>query len=374
MVYERLVSHAANTNDQDIMRRREFTTTLLGGAATLAAWPLGSGAQGADAGMNRRKFLAAAAAVSTWPLSARAQAAVPVIGFVGGASPELFADPLRAFRLGLKQTGREETRDFTVEERWARGRNDLLPGLVAELVTRQVNIIVPVTTPAALAAKAATKTIPVVFAIGSDPVKDGIVPSLNRPGRNVTGVTALTSELGPKRLEIIAQLAPGAALAVLVNPHNAALSDNQSADLQAAARTLGRNLHVVGAGTESELQDAFASLERLRPGGLVISADGFFTSHSEQLAMLALRYRLPTIYQNRAFVRAGGLMSYGASTAEAWRLAGVYAGRILAGEPVSDLPVQQASKVELAINLKTAKALGYEISPALLARADEVIE
>lgn len=324
--------------------------------------------------MQRREFLASIAVAATWPLSARAQYKIPVIGFVGGASPELFADSLRAFRQGLKEAGREETRDFTIEERWARGRNEQLPELIAELTARQVSVIVTVTTPGALAAKAATKTIPVVFAIGSDPVKDGIVPSLNRPGGNVTGVTALTSELGPKRLEIVAQLAPGAGLAVLINPYNAALAENQSGELQVAARTLGRELHVVRAGTESELEDAFASLDRLRAGGLVISADGFFTSHSERLAMLALRHKLPAIYQNRALVRAGGWMSYGASTADAWRLAGVYAGRILTGEQVSDLPVQQASKVELAINLKTAKALGISIPPALLVRADEVIE
>jgi putative ABC transport system substrate-binding protein len=327
----------------------------------------------ADAGMNRREFLASAVAAS-WPLPARAQTAIPVIGLLGGASPELFADPLRAFRQGLQETGREEARDFRIEQRWARGRNELLPGLAAELVARQVNVIVTVTTPGALAAKAATTTIPVVFAIGSDPVKDGIVPALNRPGGNVTGVTALTSELGPKRLEIIAQLVPEASLAVLVNPSNAALAENQSTELLAAARTLRRDLHVLRAGTESELQDAFASAGRLRAGGVVISADGFFTSHSEQLAMLALRHRLPAIYQNRAFVRAGGLMSYGASTADAWRLAGIYAGRILNGEQVGDLPVQQASKVELAINLKIAKAIGVTVPPALLARADEVIE
>jgi putative ABC transport system substrate-binding protein len=324
--------------------------------------------------MNRREFLASAAAAASWPLPARAQSAVPVIGLLGGASPELFADPLRAFRQGLTETGREEARDFGIEERWARGRNDLLPGLAAELVARQVKIIVTVTTPGALAAKAATTTIPVVFAIGSDPVKDGIVPNLNRPGGNVTGVTALTSELGAKRLEIIGQLVPEASLAVLINPSNAALAETQSAELQAAARTLGRDLHVLHAGTESGLEDAFASAERLRAGGLVISADGFFTSHSERLATLALRHKLPAIYQNRAFAHAGGLMSYGASTADAWRLAGLYAGRILNGEQVADLPVQQASKVELAINLRTAKTIGVTMPPALLARADEVIE
>ena len=324
--------------------------------------------------MNRREFLANAAATASWPLLARAQNILPVIGFVGGASPELFADAFRAFRQGLKETNHEEGRDFTIEERWARGRNERLAGLVAELVTRQVKVIVTVTTPGTLAAKAATNMIPVVFAIGSDPVKDGIVPNLNRPGGNVTGVTALTSELGPKRLEIIGQLVPQAGLAVLVNRYNAALAENQLGDMQAAAQTLGRDLHVLHAGTESEMEDAFASADRLGVGGLVISADGFFTSNSERLAMLALRHSLPTIYQNRAFVRAGGLMSYGASTSDAWRLAGVYAGRILSGEQVADLPVQQASKVELAINLKTAKALGVNVPALLLARADEVIE
>jgi putative ABC transport system substrate-binding protein len=263
----------------------------------------------------------------------------------------------------------------TVEERWAEGRNDRLPELAADLVSRKVDVIVTVTTPGALAAKAATASIPVVFAIGSDPVKDGIVPSLNRPGGNVTGITALTSELGPKRLELMSEIVPQATtFAVLVNRRNPKLAESQTEELQTAAARLKRKLHILDAGTEPELEAAFAQLNTTTAGALIISADGFFTSHSRQLAALAIQHHIPAVYQNRGFAEAGGLVSYGASTADAWRLAGVYAGRILRGEHPADLPVQQATKVELILNAKTAKALGLTMPPSVLARADEVIE
>jgi putative ABC transport system substrate-binding protein len=310
-----------------------------------------------------------------WPLAGRAQQPIVMVGLLGCASPALFAGPLRAFRGGLAEAGAAESRNLTIEERWAEGRNDRLADLVADLVSRKVDVIVTVTTPGALAAKATTSTIPIVFAIGSDPVKDGIVPSLSRPGGNVTGVTALTSELGPKRLELMSEIAPQAAsFALLVNRRNPKLADSQTTELQTAAARLKRELHILDAGTEAELDAAFAKLKTANAQALIISADGFFTSHSRQLAALAMQYRIPAVYQNRSFAEAGGLVSYGGSTADAWRLAGVYAGRIIRGEHPADLPVQQATKVELILNSKTAQALGLAVPPSVLARADEIIE
>jgi putative ABC transport system substrate-binding protein len=305
--------------------------------------------------VRRRDFLAGAAGWATvWPFAGRAEQSIAVIGFLGGATPALFAGPLRAFRAGLAEAGVAEGSNVTIEERWAEGRNDRLPDLAADLVSRKVDVIVTVTTPGALAAKAATPTIPIVFAIGSDPVRDGIVLSLRRPGGNVTGVTAL--------------------IALLVNRRNRQLADSQTAELQAAAARLKRELHVLNAGTDAELDVAFAQLQATKAQGLIISADGFFTSHDRELAALAIQHRIPAVYQNRSFAEAGGLVSYGASTAEAWRLAGVYVSRMLRGEHPADLPVQQATKVELILNGKTAKALGLSMPPSLLARADEVIE
>ena len=326
--------------------------------------------------MRRRDFISALGAATAWPLAAWAEpSAIPVIGFLGGTSPDLFAGPLRAFREGLSEAGRVEGRNVAIEYRWAEGRNDRLPALAAELIRRPVDVIATITTPGALVAKAATTTIPIVFAIGSDPVRDNLVASLNRPGGNVTGATALTVELGPKRLELLHELLPTAKnIALLVNPNNPTLAEAQSRELPAAARTLGLELHTLNASSENEINDAFASLAKLRAGAVLITADGLFTSYSKQLAALALRYAVPAIYQNRAFAAAGGLLSYGGSTADAWRLAGVYAGRILNGEKPADLPAQQSTKVELFLNLKTAKALGLEVPPTLLARADEIIE
>jgi len=326
--------------------------------------------------VRRRDFISALGAAAAWPLAAWAEpSAIPVIGFLGGTSPDLFAGPLRAFREGLSEAGRVEGRNVAIEYRWAEGRNDRLPALAAELIRRPVDVIATITTPGALVAKAATTTIPIVFAIGSDPVRDNLVASLNRPGGNVTGATALTVELGPKRLELLHELLPTAKnIALLVNPNNPTLAEAQSRELPAAARTLGLELHTLNASSENEINDAFASLAKLRAGAVLITADGLFTSYSKQLAALALRYAVPAIYQNRAFAAAGGLLSYGGSTADAWRLAGVYAGRILNGEKPADLPAQQSTKVELFLNLKTAKALGLEVPPTLLARADEIIE
>ena len=326
--------------------------------------------------MKRRDFLASAAGSTlVWPFATRAEQPFAAIGFLGGATPALFAGPLRAFRAGLAEAGVAEGSNVTIEERWAEGRNDRLPGLAADLVSRKVEVIVTVTTPGTLAAKAATPTIPIVFAIGSDPVRDGIVPSLNRPGGNVTGITALTSELGPKRLELMNEIVPQAAsFALLVNRRNPQLAESQTVELQIAAARLKRELHVLEAGTEAELDAAFAQLKATGAQALIISADGFFTSHGRRLAALAIEHRIPAVYQNRSFAEAGGLVSYGGNTADAWRLAGIYAARIVRGERPADLPVQQATKVGLVLNGKTAKALGLSMPPSVLARADEVIE
>jgi putative ABC transport system substrate-binding protein len=330
--------------------------------------------------MRRREFitlLGGAAASISWPLTARAQQpAMPVIGYLGSESPDLYADILRAFRQGLNETGFVEGRNVAIEFRWAEGQNDRLPALAADLVRRQVTVIAaPGSTPAALAAKAATTTIPIVFQLGTDPVATGLVASLSRPGGNLTGVTSLNVEVGPKRVELLHELVPTAtSIALLVNPTNPALALALSREVQAAGRTLGLTLHVLHASTERDFDMVFAALAQLRAGGLVIGTDIFFTSRMEQLAALALRHAVPAIYQYREYAAAGGLMSYGGNHADMARRAGVYTGRILKGEKPADLPVQQVTKVEMIINLKTAKALGITVPLALLGRADEVIE
>src|SRR5262249_10410659 len=328
--------------------------------------------------LRRREVLALLGAVLTWPLAARAQqqSAMPVIGYFGIASPDLFASRLRAFHQGLSEGGYVDGRNVTIEYRWAEGHYDRIPALIEDLVRRQVTVIAAPGSPAAvLAAKAATTTIPVVFVTATDPVAAGLVASLNRPGGNLTGVAALTLELGPKQLELLREVVPTATvIALLVNPASRVLAETQSGDLQATARVLGLQLHVLHARAASDFDTVFATLGQLRVGGLVIGGEALFTGGSEQLAALALRHAMPAIYHFRAFAAAGGLMSYGANLNDAHRLAGVYTGRILAGQKPADLPVQQSTKLELTINLKTANSLGLEIPSTVLARADEVIE
>jgi putative ABC transport system substrate-binding protein len=268
-----------------------------------------------------------------------------------------------------------EGRNVTIEFRWAQNQYDQLPVLAADLVRRRVDVIAATGGPAALAAKAASATIPIVFRLAADPIAAGLVASLSRPGGNVTGVTSLNLEVGSKRLEFLHELVPTATImAALINPTNPTNAEILSRDLQATARLLGLQLHLLHASSDADIDAVFATLTELRAVGLVIGTDALFTSRDEKLAALGLRYRIPTIYQWRPFVAAGGLMSYGGSFADSDRLAGVYTGRILKGEMPADLPVQQETKLELFINIKTAKALGLEIPPTLLPRADEVIE
>jgi putative ABC transport system substrate-binding protein len=327
--------------------------------------------------MKRRHFITLLGGVAAaWPLAARAQQpTLPVIGFLGSGSSVLFASRVSAFRQGLSEAGYVEGRNAAIEFRWAESRNDRLPALAADLVGRNVNVIVTAGgTPAARAAKAATTAIPIVFGIGNDPVQMGLITSLNRPDGNMTGVTSLSGEIGPKRLELLHEVVPTAtSIALLVNPTNPA-AETQSTELQPAARTLGLQLYVLRASAERDFDAAFASLVQLRAGGLVIVADAVFNTRSEQLAALTLHHAVPAAFQYREFAAAGGLMSYGDSATEEYRQMGVYAGRILNGEKPGDLPVQQATKVELIINLKTAKALGITVPQLLLGRADEVIE
>jgi putative tryptophan/tyrosine transport system substrate-binding protein len=313
---------------------------------------------------------------AAWPLAARAQqAAMPVIGFLGPGSAESDAYRVTAFRQGLNETGYVEGQNVTIDYRWAEGHYDRLPALAADLVQRKVAVIAATSTPAALAAKAATTTVPIVFELASDPVKLGLVASLSRPGGNVTGVTQQAEEIASKRLELLHELLPTArVIALLVNPSDPVLAEPQTREALSAANTLGLELHVLDASTERDFDAVFAKLRELQAGGLVIGGDAFFTSHVQQLAALALHDAVPAVYQWRAFTAAGGLMSYGSSITETHRLVGIYAGRILKGDKPTDLPVQQATKVELYINMKTAKALGITFPLTLLGRADEVIE
>jgi putative ABC transport system substrate-binding protein len=293
---------------------------------------------------------------------------------LNGASPAEYARFVAAFHQGLKEAGYVEGQNVAIEYRWAQGQYDRLPALAADLVRRQVAVIAVGTNPAAPAAKAATATIPIVFTTALDPVQAGLVASLNRPGGNLTGVAALTIELGPKALEVLHELVPTATVfALLVNPTNPG-AEPLSRDMQTAARPLGLQLHVLHASNERDLDTVFATLLQLRAGGLVISTDGFFNTKSEQLATLTLRHALPAIFPYREFAVSGGLMSYGVSNRDLYRLVGVYSGRILKGEKPADMPVQQPTKIEFVINLKTARALGLTFPITLLGRADEVIE
>jgi putative tryptophan/tyrosine transport system substrate-binding protein len=326
------------------MRRREFIT-LLGGAA--AAWPLAVRAQ---------------------------QPAMPLVGFLGSGSPESDAFRVAAIRQGLNESGYVEGRNIAFEYRWAEDHNERLPALAADLVRHEVAVIVLIGNALAMAAKPATATIPIIFAIGGDPIKLGLVASLNRPGGNITGVSFLTDILVAKQFEVLHETVPKTALiGSLVNPTN----PNAEPDMKnvlAAAELFGQKMLIVQAHTDSELEAALTTLVEQRAGALVVCADPFFTNRRDKLIEFAARQKVPAIYFLREFAAAGGLMSYGASITEAGRLVGLYAGRILKGEKPADLPVQQSTKVELVINLKTANALGLTIPPTLLARADEVIE
>jgi putative ABC transport system substrate-binding protein len=325
--------------------------------------------------VRRRELIALlGGAVGAWPLAAWAQQpAMPVIGLLVPASTAQ-VENINAVRQGLNEAGFVEGQNVTIQSAFAEGQFDRLPGLAADLVRRQVNAITALGVAATVAAKQATATIPVIFYMGEDPVGLGLIPSFNRPGGNLTGVATLSSAVMAKRLELLHEIVPRAdVFAALINPNNPSAAAS-SKEAQDAAHTLGKNIHIVHASTAGELELAFATIAQLRVGGLLIAPDGLFIAYAAQVAALSLRHAIPTSHERRAFPDAGGLMSYGANQADGIRLAGVYTGRILKGEKPADLPVVQPTRFELVVNLKTAHALGLEIPPTLLARADEVIE
>jgi len=328
--------------------------------------------------MRRRDFVTLLGAAASWrPLAARAQQpAMPVIGFLSSASPDVYAHAVRAFGQGLSETGHVEGRSMAIEYRWADGQNDRLPALVADLVRRQVSVIAALgSTPAALAAKAATATIPIVFQVGIDPVAAGLVASLARPGGNLTGINMLSGELAAKRLELLRELVPAATrVAVLVNPADAASTETTLRDVEPAARAMGLQIQVLNASTSREIDAAFATIVRERVDALFVGPQPFFRTRRVHLANLASHHSIPATYGVRDYAEAGGLMSYGTNLTDAYRQVGAYAGRILKGAKPADLPVVQASKFELVINAQTARMLGLTVPPSLLATADEVIE
>jgi putative ABC transport system substrate-binding protein len=326
--------------------------------------------------MKRREFITLVGSAAAWPLAAHAeQPGMPAIGFLNFASAANYQTQLAAFLKGLAESGYVEGRNVAIEYRWAEHQTDRLPALAADLVHRQVTVIAATSTPAAIAAKAATTTIPVVFETGGDPIQLGLVQSLNRPGGNITGVSQTNVEIVAKRLELMHELLPTVRVfALLVNQANSALAEPVTKEVQTAARALGVELYVLSASTVDELDAAFTKLIQSQAGGLVIGPDPLYTSESEQLAALATRYAVPAIFENREFAAAGALVSYSGSILEAYRLTGVYTGRVLKGEKPSDLPVLRATKVELYINLKTAKTLGVTVPLPLSGRADELFE
>ena len=326
--------------------------------------------------MKRREFITLlGGAAAAWPIAARAQQpAMPVIGYLSLGLPDVFAERLRAFRQSLAETGFVEGRNVAIDYRWAGDDVERLPALAADLVRRQVTVIAAFGgLNGSLAAKTATSTIPVVFGTGDDPIATGLVTSLNRPGGNVTGAVTLGVEVSPKRLELMHELVPTGTIAVLVNPTRPNANEI-AAGMQAAAQALRRQIQVLQASNEREIDAAFASLAQLRAGALVIGNDAYFNSRAKQFGALTLRHGVPTIYQYREFAAAGGLMSYGSAIADIYRIVGTYVGRVLTGEKPADLPVQQATRIELIINMTTAKALGLTFPITLLGRADEVIE
>jgi len=327
--------------------------------------------------VRRRKFITLlGGGAAAWPLAARAQqAAMPVIGLLNGQSPEGFVEPLRGFRQGLKEAGVIEGENVAIEYRWAENLTDRLPTLAAELVRRRVAVIAAFGSPSVLAVRSATTTIPIVFNVGEDPVRLGLVASLARPGGNLTGINFFATELAAKRLALLRELVPGATrIGVLVNPANVAVTEAILRDVEAARRTMGLQIQILNANTSGEIDAAFAELARERAEALLVGGGAFFTARRVQLAQRAARHAMPTIYPARLNAEVGGLMSYGASVTDAWRQVGAYAGRILKGAKPADLPVAQASKFELVINADTARMLGISVPPSLLAVADEVIE
>ena len=325
--------------------------------------------------MRRREFISLLSGAATWPLAARAQQTMPVVGFLNAAIADHYKKFTNEFRRGLREMGFVEGQNVVVEYRWAEAHYERLPDLAADLISRRVAVIAATSTPAALAAKKATTTIPIVFTTGSDPVEVGLVTNIARPGGNVTGLTQITMELGPKRVELLHQLVPKATvLALAVNPKNPAVAKVQIQDAQDAARALGLQLEILQASTEEEFDKALTNLPQ-QVGGLVIAGgDLFFLSEAANLAAITVRHKVPTIFHGREFAAAGGLLSYGGSVADSYHLAGIYVGRILTGEKPGDLPVQRSSKLEIFINVKTAKALGITIPQGLVISADEVID